>query len=40
VAWGPTAEVLTPDNLLAARHMCEAFDDTAAPCVETPSRAA
>jgi zinc/manganese transport system ATP-binding protein len=40
VAWGPTAEVLTPDNLLAARHRCEAFDDTAAPCVETPSRAA
>jgi zinc/manganese transport system ATP-binding protein len=40
VAWGPTAEVLTPDNLLTARHMCEAFDDTAAPCVETPSRAA
>jgi zinc/manganese transport system ATP-binding protein len=40
VAWGPTAAVLTPDNLLAARHMCEAFDEAAAPCVETPSRAA
>jgi zinc/manganese transport system ATP-binding protein len=33
VAWGATSEVLTADNLLAARHMCEAFDDAAAPCV-------
>jgi zinc/manganese transport system ATP-binding protein len=32
VAWGPTAEVLTPDNLLKARHMCEAFDTHAAEC--------
>ena len=40
VAWGPTAEVLTVENLLAARRMCEAFDDAAAPCVETPSQAA
>ena len=32
VAWGPTAEVLTADNLLQARRMCEAFDDTAATC--------
>jgi zinc/manganese transport system ATP-binding protein len=40
VAWGPTAEVLTSENLLAARHMCEAFDDGAAPCVDTPSQAA
>lgn len=32
VAWGATAEILTADNLLAARGMCEAFDDTAAPC--------
>ncbi len=41
VAWGATNEVLTSDNLLAARHMCEAFDDTAVPCCEeTPSRAA
>lgn len=41
VAWGKTDHVLTTDNLLAARHMCEAFDDTAAPCCEeTPSRAA
>jgi zinc/manganese transport system ATP-binding protein len=41
VAWGPTAQVLTPDNLLVAMRMCEAFDDTAAACVvDTPSRAA
>lgn len=40
VAWGKTAEVLTQENLLAARHMCEAFDDSAAPCVDTPSQAA
>jgi zinc/manganese transport system ATP-binding protein len=32
VAWGSTAEVLTPDNLLKARRMCEAFDDSAAAC--------
>src|SRR5262249_35146684 len=29
VAWGPTAEVLTPENLMVAMRMCEAFDDTA-----------
>ncbi|MGL4559235.1 MAG: ABC transporter, partial [Afipia sp.] len=40
VAWGKTADVLTQENLLAARHMCEAFDDSAAPCVDTPSQAA
>jgi zinc/manganese transport system ATP-binding protein len=34
VAWGPTSEVLTADNLLSARHMCEAFDEAAAPCVD------
>ncbi|MCO5132698.1 MAG: ABC transporter ATP-binding protein [Xanthobacteraceae bacterium] len=34
VAWGCTAQVLTPDNLTAARKMCEAFDDDAAACVE------
>jgi zinc/manganese transport system ATP-binding protein len=33
VAWGKTAEVLTPDNWLKARHMCEAFDDQAQTCV-------
>jgi zinc/manganese transport system ATP-binding protein len=32
VAWGPTAEVLTADNLLAARRMCEAFDESATAC--------
>jgi zinc/manganese transport system ATP-binding protein len=41
VAWGPTAEVLTPENLLLAMRMCEAFDDRAAACaVDAPSRAA
>jgi zinc/manganese transport system ATP-binding protein len=34
VAWGRTAAVLTPENLLAARRMCEAFDEQAAECVE------
>ena len=32
VAWGETAGVLTPENLAKARHMCEAFDETAAEC--------
>ncbi len=32
VAWGPTAEVLTSDNLARAREMCEAFDDGAEAC--------
>jgi zinc/manganese transport system ATP-binding protein len=32
VAWGPTAEVLTPENMLKARHMCEAFDEQAHEC--------
>jgi zinc/manganese transport system ATP-binding protein len=32
VAWGPAADVLTPDNLLKARRMCEAFDEEAAEC--------
>jgi zinc/manganese transport system ATP-binding protein len=32
VAWGTTADVLTPDNLLKARRMCEAFDMTAEAC--------
>jgi zinc/manganese transport system ATP-binding protein len=41
VAWGATAEVLAPENLLAARRMCEAFDDSAAACaVEDRPRAA
>ena len=33
VAWGATAEVLTPDNWARARRMCEAFDDEAEACV-------
>jgi zinc/manganese transport system ATP-binding protein len=41
VAWGPTAQVLTPDNLMVAMRMCEAFDDAAAACADDmPSRAA
>ena len=32
VAWGATSDVLTPDNLLKARRMCEAFDDHAHEC--------
>ena len=42
VAWGATAEVLTAENLLEARRMCEAFDDSAPACAvdELPSRAA
>jgi zinc/manganese transport system ATP-binding protein len=42
VAWGATPAVLTSDNLLAARRMCEAFDDSAAACVvdDMPSQAA
>ncbi|TAI66660.1 ABC transporter ATP-binding protein [Bradyrhizobium sp. Leo170] len=40
VAWGPTTEVLTPDNLTVAMRMCEAFDDRAAACVVDTSRAA
>jgi zinc/manganese transport system ATP-binding protein len=34
VAWGRTPEVLTPENLLKARRMCEAFDTDAAECVQ------
>ena len=33
VAWGRTAEVLAPDNLLKARRMVEAFDPHAHVCV-------
>ena len=32
VAWGPTRQVVTAENLLAARLMVEAFDQTAAVC--------
>jgi zinc/manganese transport system ATP-binding protein len=34
VAWGRTDKVLTPENLLAARRMCEAFDDHAQECAQ------
>jgi zinc/manganese transport system ATP-binding protein len=42
VAWGKTADVLTAENLLEARRMCEAFDEGAAACVvhDVPSQAA
>src|SRR5476651_2914274 len=42
VAWGPTADVLTAENLSQARRMCEAFDDSAPACAvdDLPSRAA
>jgi len=39
VAWGNTAIVLTPENLLTARRMCEAFDEHAEECV-VPTAAA
>ena len=32
VAWGPTHEVLTVENLNKARRMCEAFDESAEAC--------
>jgi zinc/manganese transport system ATP-binding protein len=34
VAWGPTKEALTPENLMVAMRMCEAFDDHAAACAD------
>ena len=41
VAWGATAQVLTPENLMVAMKMCEAFDDRATACAtDVPSRAA
>jgi zinc/manganese transport system ATP-binding protein len=39
VAWGNTTTVLTPENLLTARRMCEAFDEQAAECA-VPTAAA
>ncbi|MFO1350707.1 MAG: metal ABC transporter ATP-binding protein [Gammaproteobacteria bacterium] len=35
LAWGPTGEALTAQNLLRARRLCEAWDDRAAVCAET-----
>lgn len=32
VAWGKTGDVLTAENLLKARRMCEAFDEDADAC--------
>ena len=32
VAWGATADALSPENLARARGMCEAFDDDAREC--------
>jgi len=42
VAWGATADVLTVENLMEARRMCEAFDDSAAACAvdDAPLQAA
>src|SRR3954452_2727627 len=41
VAWGRTSSVLTAENLLAARRMCEAFDEHADLCADDePARAA
>ena len=36
IAWGPTANVLTPANWQRALHMQEPFDDEAPPCNATP----
>ncbi|MCJ2094223.1 ABC transporter ATP-binding protein [Methylobacterium sp. J-072] len=33
VAWGPTARVLTPENLARARNLSEAWDEDAAVCI-------
>jgi zinc/manganese transport system ATP-binding protein len=40
VAWGPTPDVLTAENLLAARRMCEAFDRHAHECAHQDVHAA
>ena len=32
VAWGPTAEAMRPEHLLAARRMSESWDEDASPC--------
>jgi zinc/manganese transport system ATP-binding protein len=39
VAWGATGEVLTAENLLTARRMCEAFHDDAEACAVPPAAA-
>ena len=40
VAWGSTPTVLTPENLLMARRMCEAFDEHATECAVPTTTAA
>lgn len=35
VAWGPTAETLRAENLLRARQMVEAWDETAGECLRS-----
>jgi zinc/manganese transport system ATP-binding protein len=32
IAWGETSLVLTPENLVMAQRMCEAFEEAAAEC--------
>ena len=34
VAWGPTSEALTAENLMVAMRMCEAFDDDVGACAD------
>ncbi|MGC2854427.1 zinc ABC transporter ATP-binding protein AztA [Novispirillum sp. DQ9] len=38
IALGPTAEVMTTDNLFRARRLCEAFDEQAAICDRSAAR--
>jgi zinc/manganese transport system ATP-binding protein len=38
VAWGETSRVLTDENLMNARRMCEAFEEDAAACDVTAER--
>jgi len=40
VAWGPTAEALSAQNLFRARQMAEAWNDAAAWCRDTPDKVA
>jgi zinc/manganese transport system ATP-binding protein len=40
IAHGPTPEILTPENLARARHLCEAFEDHVAACGRTASEMA
>ena len=40
VAWGPTAETLSAQNLFRARQMAEAWNDDAAWCRDTQAKVA